>query len=508
MIDETLDNTLRKIARTREEEAAKQLAFDCGLQYEMLEGFPINLDVALMLPVEKVEQFKLIPFVKSSSKFKIAITNPLYAPSLTEFRDLIKANQGLEAELVVVSETSMRYLISTYKKLIIEKKEEIKKQEEVSKNGGNSSIINKIHSIDDLRKELETTNTSDLLEIILAAAYNHGASDIHIEPEAEDVLIRFRIDGVLESEIKIPTRFLHQIVSRIKMLCNMKLDDHASSQDGRFSLADKGIPVDIRTSIIPTGYGEGIVMRLLRKDMQIQSINDLGFSQYNQEIINKIIKKPYGLILVTGPTGSGKSTTLYSILKELNSPEKKIITLEDPIEYRVEGIEQTQIDSEKGFTFAEGLKGILRQDPDIVMVGEIRDEETATIALNASMTGHLVLSTLHTNNAVSVHSRFLEMGIAPYLLSGSIQMIVAQRLVRKPVPGSSLDNPTYSGRIVISEVLVPSQEYEQAVIQRNNPSTLEQIAIKDGMIPMRDDGLDKVKKGLTTEAEISRVTEV
>ncbi len=249
-------------------------------------------------------------------------------------------------------------------------------------------------------------------------------------------------------------------------------------------------------------------MRILRQDMEALSMRQLGFSDYNLDIINKAIRRPYGLLLVTGPTGSGKSTTLYAMLEQLNSSEKKILTLEDPIEYRLAGVQQSQVNPEQGYTFAAGLTGMLRQDPDIVMVGEIRDPETATIALNASLTGHLVLSTLHTNDAVTAHVRLLELGVEPFLLSGSVQLIIAQRLVRKLVPGSDPKNPQYQGRLVIAEVLHPSQEFEKAVLEHKDPATLHSIAVKGGMVPMVQDGLEKVRQGITTEDEVYRVTAV
>jgi type II secretory ATPase GspE/PulE/Tfp pilus assembly ATPase PilB-like protein len=300
----------------------------------------------------------------------------------------------------------------------------------------------------------------------------------------------------------------HGLISRIKLLCDLKLDITETIQDGRFSLRDKGIDADVRVSLIPTAFGEGVVMRILRQDIQRASLADLGFTEHNLALVQEAIAKPYGLILVTGPTGSGKSTTLYGMLDILNTPERKIITLEDPVEYRVAGIQQSQINADAGFTFAEGLRGALRQDPDVVMVGEIRDPETATIALNASLTGHLVLSTLHTNNAVTAATRFLEMGIAPFLLNGSIQLIIAQRLVRRIVPGSDPLNPKYEGRLVIAEVLKPNQEFEQAVLARQDQGTLQEIAVRGGMVPMLQDGLEKVTQGITAQSELARVTEI
>ncbi|MEI6478475.1 MAG: GspE/PulE family protein [bacterium] len=501
----SLDVSLRQFQREKEEHQAAAMAANMGMTTTQLDDFPFNLDVLELVPIETVTKRRYAAYVRSSTKVHMAVERPddeeIHKELIALANDWHK-----DLELTVVSATSMNVLIDAYQKL---RNERVEEEAQFSRNRTEEQkkdYFHNIRTLDDLREQAGKASTTELLDVILAAAFNAQASDIHLEPSEKVLEIRFRIDGVLQKVLELPMAQHHGLVSRIKVQSKMKLDDKSNTQDGRFGLQDKGINADLRVATIPTGYGEGIVMRILRQDMQTLTIQELGFSEYNQGLINRIIKKPYGLIIVTGPTGSGKSTTLYALLKVLNSPEKKIITLEDPIEYRLPGLQQSQIDSEHGFTFAEGLRGAMRQDPDIVMIGEIRDPETATIALNASLTGHLVLSTLHTNNAVTAHTRFLEMGIEPFLLAGSIQMVVAQRLVRKLVPGTTAEKPEYSGRIVIGEVLCPNTEFEQAVMQHRDQGGLEQIAERGGMVSMLNDGLDKVKRGMTTESEIYRVT--
>ncbi len=503
----SFDSTIQRINRQTEEQAAEALASQQGLNYEKLDDYPFSLDVLSLVDLAEATQKQYAPYLLTKDQVKIAIVHPENALVRDEIV-LFGRKHNLAVEEAVVSGTSFKLLLASWARLIEEKKQGEISQVESEKQKAEHDYVAKIKTLEDLQKEVATVSTTELIDVIVAAAMNQGASDIHLEPEAETMTVRFRVDGVLQRVLQLPMTQHHHLISRIKILAHIKIDVHGLSQDGRFSMKDKGINVDVRVSIVPTGYGEGVVMRLLHQDVESATLEALGFSPYNLALIEKAIRRPYGLILVTGPTGSGKSTTLYAILQKLNTTEKKIITLEDPIEYRIPGVQQSQIDADHGFTFAEGLKGALRQDPDIVMVGEIRDPETATIALNASLTGHLVLSTLHTNDAITAHTRFLELGVEPFLLAGSINMIIAQRLVRTPVPGSDPANPTYKGRTVIAEVLCPTQEFERAVTNHADQSTLQELAIKGGMIPMLKDGMDKVKEGKTSESEIYRVTVV
>jgi type IV pilus assembly protein PilB len=499
------DTTLERINRQTEENETRALAARIGMSYAMLDEFPFSLEALVLVPLETVTDRRYAPYVKTTNRLRVALEHPedsLVVDDIT----LLARKLGVEIELTVVSGDSFDCLIAAYKRLLTEREAAKAAELEHTRALAEKDYLHKVRTLENLQNEIASVSVTEVIDVIVAAAYNQNASDIHFEPEQDGVTVRFRIDGVLRPVLHLPSDHLHQLVSRIKMLSGIKLDRSVAALDGRFSVRDKGIDADIRVSMVPTGYGEGIVMRILRQDTKAVSLSDLGFSAHNLGLIERAIKRPYGMILVTGPTGSGKSTTLYSILQKLNSPEKKIITLEDPIEYRIEGVQQSQIDPDHGFNFAEGLKGALRQDPDIIMVGEIRDPETATIALNASLTGHLVLSTIHTNDAVSAHARFLELGVEPFLLSGSIQAIIAQRLVRVPVAGSDPANPEYAGRIVIAEVLVPNPDFERAVISHADSDTLQRLAREGGMVPMLEDGMQKIKDGRTTEAEVYRVT--
>lgn len=500
-----LETTLKRINRQTEESAAQHLASALGLTYALLDDYPFNLESLRLLPVEKIEQKRYAAYLKTASRIRFAVVHPEDQTVIAELTAL-GIEWGVEIEVIVVSASSFEYLVHRYIHLLEEERLQAESAKAEVQHQAEKDYVKKIKTLEDLAAEVSHASITELIDAIIAAAYNAGASDIHIEPSETELMVRFRVDGILQKVLSLQMTQLHHLVSRIRLMSAMKIDTETATQDGRFSMANRGINADFRVSIVPTGYGPGIVMRILRQDIEMLSLQDLGFTEHNLQLIEKSIHRPYGLIVVTGPTGSGKSTSLYSMLSKINSSEKKILTLEDPIEYRLAGVQQSQIDPDHGYTFAEGLKGALRQDPDIVMVGEIRDPETATIALNASLTGHLVLSTLHTNDAVTAHVRFLELGVEPFLLSGSIQVIVAQRLVRKLVPGSDPKNPQYKGRIVIAEVLCPTQEFEQAVLRHADQETLRSIAVKGGMIPMLQDGMDKVRAGLTTEEEVYRVT--
>jgi type IV pilus assembly protein PilB len=502
-----IDSTLKSINRQTEERAAEQLALSIEANYAMLDNYPFSLDILRLVPLDMASQLHFAPYIKSAKRLRVAVVNP-HNQALKEAVLKLAKDTGLEIDWTIVSQSSFRSLLQAYAKLLQEKKDQEILDATAAREAEEHNFIHRIHSLADLTEQISQASTTEQLDALLAAAYKEEASDVHLEPSEADLVVRFRIDGVLQQVLRLPVAQHKGIVSRIKMLANLKLDDHQVTQDGRFSLVDKGIPVDIRVSMVPTGMGEGVVMRLLRRDSVALSLEELGFSEHNLKLIQQAIKRPYGLIVVTGPTGSGKSTTLYALLKKLNTVEKKIITLEDPIEYRLEGVQQSQINPEAGFSFAEGLRGALRQDPDVVMVGEIRDPETATIALNAALTGHLVLTTMHTNDAVTANTRFLELGVTPFLLSGSINLIIAQRLVRKLVSGGTAENPQYKGRVVIAEAYAPTPEIERAVQQAADMSTLQSLAHQAGMISMRDDGLEKVRAGITTEDEVYRVTDI
>ncbi|MDH5533909.1 MAG: GspE/PulE family protein [Candidatus Pacebacteria bacterium] len=391
-----------------------------------------------------------------------------------------------------------------------------------------------------------------IVDTIIGYADQKKASDIHIEPLEDISLIRFRIDGMMTDIVRLPEEIHPRIVTRIKVLSNLRTDEHQAAQDGKIQWSApensnfSTQKLDLRVSIVPSTDGEKIVMRLLSESSRQLSLEDLGLSSADLEKVQHAYKKPHGMILATGPTGSGKTTTMYTILKLLNSREVNISTIEDPVEYDIEGITQIQVNKKTELTFAKGLRSIVRQDPDIILVGEIRDEETAEIAVNAAMTGHLVLSTLHTNDSTTTMPRLTDMGIEPFLISSTINVVIAQRLVRKihlkcrgseEIDTSSLSNSFdkdfisnafgdkktirvykgqgcdicngtgYEGRVGIYEVLTIDDDIRQAIVEKKDASTIRDIAIKNGMNTMAQDGLEKVKQGVTTIEEIIRVTQ-
>lgn len=406
------------------------------------------------------------------------------------------------------------------------------------------NVKKKVKNIPAFKKKIEASLdklTTELLEIILVGAIVLDASDIHIEPEENQTKLRIRVDGLLQDVLVIDIKRYQAILSRIKLLSKLKLNVNDRPQDGRFSISLDKIPIEIRTSVLPAEHGESIVLRILNPKSLI-SLEALGLRKDLLEIFKKEIQKPNGMIIVTGPTGSGKTTTLYAFLKNINQPEIKIITLEDPIEYHLKGISQTQVDQRKGYSFAQGLRSIMRQDPDVVLVGEIRDLETAQTALQAALTGHLVFTTLHTNNAAGTIARLQALGEKPINIAPAINMAIAQRLVRKvcqkcvkfnkPSPeelkkikralkgvktikidkiartkGCKQCNSTgYRGRIAIFEALSISDQIEKLILKSPSIIELNELAIKNGMISMRQDGFIKVLKGLTTIEEVERTT--
>lgn len=380
-----------------------------------------------------------------------------------------------------------------------------------------------------------------LVNGVMARAVDEGASDIHFEPQAKDLLIRFRHDGVLHEIVTITKRLQAGVISRLKIMADLDIAERRIPQDGRIGLVVGDRPIDMRVATLPTVYGEKVVIRLLDRSNVMLKLEDLGFSEFALSRYTRSFTKPYGAILVTGPTGSGKSTTLYGTLNILNTPEKNIITVEDPVEYRLAGINQVQVNIKAGLTFAAGLRSILRCDPDIVMIGEIRDRETAQIAVESALTGHLVLSTLHTNNAPGALSRLTEMGVEPFLTASAVDCVIAQRLVRKlceyckePYPATRemlerLDFPEnvvedwknislhravgcsrcsgtgYKGRVGIYEIMPVTEAIERLIVERKSADEIMRVAAAEGMITLRQDGLERVVQGKTSIEEISRV---
>ena len=381
----------------------------------------------------------------------------------------------------------------------------------------------------------------NLVNMVIKHAYQVNASDIHIDPAEDYLRVRFRIDGILQDVFKMPKEISSELISRIKVLAGLRTDEHQAAQDGRFRISVDKKNIDVRVSIVPAHYGENAVLRLLAEGAEQLDLESLGLSEKNKQRILQAVKKPHGMILVTGPTGSGKTTTLYTLIKILNTPEVAIITIEDPVEYAISDIRQIQVNNRSGLNFANGLRSVLRQDPNIIMVGEIRDTETASIAVNTALTGHLLLSTLHTNDASTTLPRLLDMKIDSYLVASTVNMAVGQRLVRKICPDCKVEknlSPAerkslrevlppeliegletfyhgagcekcgmsgYRGRIGIYEVLTVDDEVREAILRRASATELRAIAIRNGMTPMIEDGLHKVANGETTIEEVLRV---
>ncbi len=395
-------------------------------------------------------------------------------------------------------------------------------------------------AVTDIRDATEEAPIIKLVNSIIAQSVDDAASDIHFEPQAKELMIRFRIDGVLHEIMSIPRRMQAGVISRLKIMAELDIAERRVPQDGRIGLVVGGKPIDMRVATLPTVYGEKIVMRLLDKSNVMLDLEDLGFAEKALKRFQRSFSRPYGAILVTGPTGSGKSTTLYAALNILNAPEKNIITVEDPVEYRLTGINQVQVNVRAGMTFAAALRSILRCDPDIVMVGEIRDRETAQIAVESALTGHLVLSTLHTNDAPGALSRLTEMGIEPFLTSSAVDCVLAQRLARRlcsqckePYTAtkemlrkndfppevcdrddvvlyrakgcSRCNNTGYKGRLGLYEVMIVSEAIRRLTVERKSADEISRVAAAEGMKSLREDGIDKVLLGMTSVEEIARV---
>jgi type IV pilus assembly protein PilB len=396
----------------------------------------------------------------------------------------------------------------------------------------------------DLRESADDAPVIKLVHSIIAQAAERGASDIHFSPQADsqgrsgrEMRVRMRVDGVLTDATTVPKRMVGGVVSRIKIMADLDISERRIPQDGRVGLTVEGRQIDVRVVTVPSVHGESVVMRILDKNKLSFDLDKLGMQEHEINRYRRSFQQAYGAVLVTGPTGSGKSTSLYAALTELNTPEKNIITIEDPVEYQIAGITQVQVNNKAGLTFASGLRSMMRADPDIMMVGEIRDRETAQIAIEGALTGHLVLSTLHTNDAASAITRLVEMGIEPFLVASAIDCVVAQRLARmlcphckkrtivsadvlrdhgfkaqfdieayEPVGCVRCGSMGYRGRVGLYEVMLMSEAIRELTLQRGSADQIAAVAVREGMRKLRDDGLDKVKSGLTSMAEVARVT--
>jgi general secretion pathway protein E len=513
-------------------EVLKALSLQLGLQF-IDDLKPNDIDAALVseIPINYAKTKEVVPLQKTTDSrgeiLLVAVSDP-FNPSIPE--DL-QALTGLRVKIVV--STPMRI------------QDAINRVYERS----SAKMVNDIEG--DFEDNLDLEGPIDILEAteddapvikfvnsLLFRAVKEKASDIHIEPFERDFLVRFRVDGVLVDIIRQPKRAHAAIASRIKVMGQLDIAEKRLPQDGRIKIKLAGKDVDIRLSTVPTTYGERVVMRILEQSGTPLELERLGFTRQSCDIIEKMISKKYGIILVTGPTGSGKSTTLSSCLVKLNTPTRNIMTVEDPVEYQIPGINQVQVNTKIGLTFPSALRAFLRQNPDIIMVGEIRDKETAEIAINASLTGHLVLSTLHTNDAAGASTRLVDMGVEPFLVASSLLGVIAQRLMRKVCtkcrvphqptefqlmelglksipPGSiffsavgcaSCGGSGYSGRTVISEIMQVDDPMRSLIVRNVDAGVVKKSAIERGMITLREDGLRKVLQGITTIDELMRAT--
>ncbi len=547
-VEEALQDKMLKIALKEKERQTQTRASALGLGYIDLIGFPIGPETISVVPKDQAQELRAVCFLKTGTQIRLGAVDPT-DPAVQALAQALGQKYHAHVELYVISEHSLESALKLYERLpkIMKMTSDVElAQADIER------YRQEVQDVRQLNEHLARSSISDVFTILLAGAIGSRASDIHVEAEADDVRVRYRIDGVLVSVASIAADRWPRVIARIKLLAGLKLNITSVPQDGRITVFLSDDKLDIRVSTLPTAFGESVVMRLLRASASSITFEDLGLRDRAYEQLKREIDRPNGMVVATGPTGSGKTTTLYAALNRLNKQETKIITLEDPIEYKLAGINQSQVDWSKGYTFAKGLRSILRQDPDIIMVGEIRDLETADTAIQAALTGHLVLSTVHTNDAAGAVPRFLSMGTKPFLLAPALNAVVGQRLVRKicshcrheDVPGPetleqikktlaaipkssgyAVDSAKplkfmkgagcdqchglgYFGRIGIFEVLVVDEKAEKIILTGEvSEYQVRELAEEQGMITMAQDGLLKALDGITTVEEVFRVAQ-
>jgi len=522
-----------------EDQLGQLVAENLGLPFVKLKNLNIKPDTLAILPENMARERMAIVFEKDKDRVKVAMSDPKDLETI----NFIRKQTGLEVDPYLATDGEIRRGLMLYRRGLYQEFSKII-NENVAQLAGEEGV-----------KAVEKVPVVKILDSVIEFAVAEEASDIHIEPHSEGVVVRFRVDGRLRDIITLPRIAHDPLIARIKFLTNLKIDEHRKAQDGRFKKSVEGQKISFRVSIIPTYHGEKVVMRLLPEEAQTYSLQELGITGHNLEVVKKTMKTPTGMLLVTGPTGSGKTTTLYTVLNMLNDEETNISTIEDPIEYSIDRVNQIQVNPGVGISFANGLRSILRQDPDIIMVGEIRDSETAEIATHSALTGHLVLSTLHTNDAAGTLPRLLDMGIEPFLIASTVNIAVGQRLVRRICPTcmesynldagaiSSIKKETdmeatlnrlaergvirkkdlsslrfykgngcdqcggtgYRGRIGIYEILEMKEDIRELVSSQADAGKIKEQAIKNGMITMLEDGIQKALEGKTTIDEILRV---
>jgi len=528
---EPIEKVLIRMGFVEEEAVLSIIGKQLSLPVVNLSEVSIDASLLKMVPAKLVHRYGFIPISQKNGTITVATSNPHDLYAFDELRMLTRRR----IEMALAPEAEINRLIKQFYGVGGSTIEEM-----VADEGGVEILSDSIDESGDVIEMAQEATVVKLVNEILIEAIRERATDVHIEPYEHQLKIRYRIDGVLNSA-PVPgaiQRFQLAIISRIKILASLNIAEKRLPQDGGFKIKTQGREIDIRVSIIPTPFGEAVVMRILDKQSTLLSLVSLGMGSETLEVFKSLITRPYGIMLVTGPTGSGKTTTLYSALNMILSDTIKILTIEDPIEYYLDGISQVQINHRIGLDFSRGLRSFLRHDPDVILVGEIRDKETAEVAINASLTGHLVFSTLHTNDAVTATTRLLDMGVEPFLISSTVEAVLAQRLLRtickkckEPIKIDSKQLPTdfkiekgqtlyhgkgcrhcrgsgYAGRLGIFELLVLDDALRGLVVQRASAAEILKVAVKRGLRLLRDDGWDKVRAGLTTVEEVLRATKV
>jgi len=520
----------------KEEDLLKAKAELWGVPYVNLETVGFSPQSLTLIPQNLAEYYHLVPFEVDQKKktLSVAMVNPLDLETI----EFLEKKTGYRIIAYLASRRQIEEAINqSYAHQLTE---EVTQALEETKRGK----LKTAPDLDHLEEVIKEAPIARVVSTILEYAVKSRASDIHIEPEENETRVRYRIDGILQEKLRLPRRIHDAVVSRIKILSHLKIDEKRVPQDGRFTFIADGEEIDLRVSTAPTVYGEKVVMRLLKKSQKIPTLPELGLRGKALRDFQEAITRPHGMIIVCGPTGSGKTTTLYSALSQISTTKVNVMTIEDPVEYQIEGVNQVQVNPRAGLTFSSALRSFLRQDPDIIMVGEIRDEETAALAVHAALTGHLVFSTLHTNDAAGAAPRLIDMKVEPFLLVSSLTAVVGQRIVRRICPhckeeytpppevkenvaqvlGNLLDdekkknlklyrgrgctecnNTGYYGRIGIFEVLTVDEVISQLILKRATASEIQKAAVKKGMITMMQDGYLKAVEGITSVEEVLRV---
>jgi len=523
----SLGRVLIEMGVIKEPELVAALARQLGLGFVDLADHSIDPQAVSLLPEPVARRYRALPIGFEDSHLIVAMSDPANVFALDDIRTIT----GMEVRPVVATAADVESAIRRYG--------QFDQSAENIVSEATSQAEDQAKDLDAMPSAVEEAPIVRLVNLLITQAVSDRASDIHIEPAERDLRIRYRIDGVLHEVMRSPKNIQNGLLSRLKVMADINIAERRIPQDGRVGLVVGGKAVDLRMATLPTVYGEKIVIRILDKTSALLKLEQLGFQEGSYDRYEEGFRKPYGTVLVTGPTGSGKSTTLYATLNIINSPDRNIITVEDPVEYRLAGINQMQVNPKAGLTFSTALRSILRADPDVVLIGEIRDRETALIATEAALTGHLVLSTLHTNDAASAITRLIEMGVEPYLVASALDCVVAQRLARqlcdrcrqayrpseaelqnagfsdeevvsieelyRPEGCPHCGKTGYRGRMGLYEVMPVSEEIERLAAERRSSDDIRRLAIEQGMVSLRDDGLAKVRMGMTSLDEIFRV---